>query len=194
VTSARELAALAGPGAVLVPPPAHYLHDATSSRGVHGRADAVVLPDTAAAVAAVLAWCYEHDVPVVPRGGGTGFAGGAVPDGGVVLGPERLRRVRSFDPLLWRVELEAGVTTWGLRRLARESGLFFPPDPGAGEQSQVGGNVATNAGGPHAFKYGVTGLWVTGLEVVLPPGELVTVGGPVRKDVAGYDLKSLLYE
>src|ERR687888_427071 len=121
-----------------------------------------------------------------------GHAGGAVPFGGVVLGLERMRRVRSFEPLLWRIEVEAGVTTWELRRLARENGLVFPPDPGAGEQSQVGGNVATNAGGPHAFKYGVTGRWVTGLEVVIPPGEVIALGGPMRKDVAGYDLKSLL--
>ncbi|MEK6327378.1 MAG: FAD-linked oxidase C-terminal domain-containing protein, partial [Actinomycetota bacterium] len=67
-----------------------------------------------------------------------------------------------------------------------------PPDPGAAEQSQIGGNVATNAGGPHAFKYGVTGAWVTGLEAVVPPGEIVRIGGAIRKDVAGYDLKSLL--
>jgi FAD/FMN-containing dehydrogenase len=70
--------------------------------------------------------------------------------------------------------------------------LFFAPDPGAAEQSQIGGNVATNAGGPHALKYGVTGAWVAGLEVVLAPGELATLGGRVRKDVAGYDLKSLV--
>jgi FAD/FMN-containing dehydrogenase len=79
-----------------------------------------------------------------------------------------------------------------VQQLARESGLLFPPDPGAPEQSQIGGNIATNAGGPHAFKYGVTGRWVTGLEAVVPPGEVIAVGGPVRKDVAGYDLKSLL--
>jgi len=84
------------------------------------------------------------------------------------------------------------VTTWQLRRLAHENGLVFPPDPGAGEQSQIGGNVATNAGGPHAFKYGVVGRWVTGLEVVLAPGEVVSLGGAIRKDVAGYDVKSLL--
>ncbi len=74
---------------------------------------------------------------------------------------------------------------------ARERSLLSP-DPGAAEQSQIGGNIATNAGGPHAFKYGVTGAWVTGLEAVVPPGEIVGVGGPIRKDVAGYDLKSLL--
>src|SRR5712691_10704430 len=103
-----------------------------------------------------------------------------------------MRRVRSFEPLFWRIAVESGVTTWQLRRLARENGLVFPPDPGAGEQSQVGGNVATNAGGPHAFKYGVVGRWVTGLEVVVPPGEVIVAGGAVWKDVAGYDLKSLL--
>jgi FAD/FMN-containing dehydrogenase len=100
--------------------------------------------------------------------------------------------VRSIDPLLWRMEAEAGVTTLAVRRIARENGLLFPPDPGAAEQSQIGGNVATNAGGPHAFKYGVTGDWVTGVEAVVAPGELISVGGPIRKDVAGYDLKSLL--
>ena len=84
------------------------------------------------------------------------------------------------------------MITADLRRRARENGLFYPPDPGSAEQSQLGGNIATNAGGPHAFKYGVTGAWITGLEVVLAPGELIRIGGPIRKDVAGYDLKSLL--
>ena len=100
--------------------------------------------------------------------------------------------MRAFEPLLWRICVEAGLNTAEVRRLARENGLFFPPDPGAAEQSQIGGNIATNAGGPHAFKYGVTGAWVTGLEAVVPPGEMVAVGGPIRKDVAGYDLKGLL--
>jgi FAD/FMN-containing dehydrogenase len=112
--------------------------------------------------------------------------------GGVVLSVERLRRVRELEPALWRMLPEAGVTTRHVQRLARENGLFFGPDPGAAEQSQIGGNVATNAGGPHALKYGVTGQWVTGLEVVLAPGELVRLGGWTRKDVAGYDLRSLL--
>ena len=84
------------------------------------------------------------------------------------------------------------MTTGDVQRLARENGLRFPPDPGAAELSQIGGNIACNAGGPHAFKYGVTGHWVTGIEAVIPPGEIVTFGGPIRKDVAGYDLKSLL--
>jgi glycolate oxidase subunit GlcD len=178
---------------VLPQPTSGYLADETEGRGLIGRADAVVLPGSTEDVAATLAWCYEHDVPIVPRGGGTGFAGGAVPvEGGVVVSLERLTRARSFEPLLWRLHVEAGVRTAEVRRIARESGLLFPPDPGAAEQSQIGGNIATNAGGPHAFKYGVTGAWVTGLEAVVAPGEAVALGGAIRKDVAGYDLKSLL--
>jgi FAD binding domain len=188
-----ELGALLGPEAVLSGTPARYLADATESRGLRGAADAVVLPGSTEEVARVLRWCYEREVAVVPRGGGSGFAAGAVPvDGGVVLGLERMTRIREFEPLRWRACVEAGVPTAVVRRLARENGLVFPPDPGAAEQSLIGGNIATNAGGPHAFKYGVTGAWVTGLEAVIPPGDVVTVGGPIRKDVAGYDLKSLL--
>src|SRR6185312_367304 len=113
-----------------------------------------------------------------------------LPSSADVVGFERMNRVRQFDPLLWRIHVEAGVTTGDIHRVARENGLRFPPDPGAAELSQIGGNIACNAGGPHAFKYGVTGNWVTGLEAVVPPGEVVTFGGPLRKDVAGYDLKS----
>ncbi len=170
-----------------------YNSDASKRRELRGRADAVVLPGSAREVEAVVRWCYEHDVAIVPRGGGTGLTGGAVPtDGGVVLSLERVRAVRELEPGMWRMLPEAGVSTREVQRLARENGLFFAPDPGAGEQSQIGGNVATNAGGPHALKYGVTGAWVTGLEAVLAPGELVQIGGWARKDVAGYDLKDLL--
>ena len=189
----RDLRALLGPEAILPGSTRRYLSDATESRSLRGWADAIALPGDARQVAALTRWCYEHDVPIISRGGGTGLAGGAVPlDGGLVLSLERMKRIKSLDPGLWRAEVEAGVTTADLRRRARENGLLFPPDPGSAEQSQLGGNIATNAGGPHAFKYGVTGAWITGLEVVLAPGELVTVGGPIRKDVAGYDLKSLL--
>ena len=189
----RELGALLGPDAVLPGSTRAYLSDATESRNLRGKADAIALPGDAQEVVRVVGWCYEHDVPIVPRGGGTGFTGAAVPlDGGVVVSLERLNKVRHLDPGLWRAAPEAGVTTADLRRRARENGLLFPPDPGSAEQSQLGGNIATNAGGPHAFKYGVTGAWITGLEVVVAPGELIRVGGPIRKDVAGYDLKSLL--
>jgi len=173
----------------------HVQRDAiVGDRVLTGRAAALVQPGSADEVAAVVAWCYAHDVAMVPLGGGTGLAGGAAPlsEDAVAIALDRLRSVRSFDPALWRMEAEAGVTTATIARLARENGLLFPPDPGAPEDSHLGGTIATNAGGPHAFKYGVTGDWVTGIEAVLAPGELVRFGGPLRKDVAGYDLGALL--
>jgi glycolate oxidase subunit GlcD len=191
----KELGRIIGSEHVLDAPPSRspYNSDSSNRRGVDGHADAVALPGSANETAAVVAWCYEHDVPIVPRGGGTGVLGGAVAvQGGVVLSLERLRRVRELEPELWRMLPEAGVSTRDVQRLARENGLMFAPDPGAAEQSQIGGNVATNAGGPHALKYGVTGNWVAGVEAVLAPGELVQLGGWAAKDVAGYDLKSLL--
>jgi glycolate oxidase subunit GlcD len=189
-----ELSRIVGAEHVLEAPPGSvYNRDAAGRRGAEGRAEAVVLPASAEEVAGLVRWCYAHDVPIVPRGGGTGMMGGAVAmTGGVVCSLERLRAVREIEPALWRMLPEAGVSTRHVQRLARENGLFFGPDPGAAEQSQIGGNVATNAGGPHALKHGVTGAWVAGLEVVLAPGELVEVGGWLGKDVAGYDLRSLL--
>src|SRR5437879_5237149 len=189
-----ELGSLVGAEhAHAAPPNSPYNEDQSHRRGLHGRADAVVLPGSAQEEVAVLAWCYAHDVPLVARGGGTGLVGGAVPtEGGVVCSLERLRSARELEPGLWEMHVDAGVSTRHVQRLARENGLLFAPDPGAAEQSQIGGNVATNAGGPHALKYGVTGSWVTGLEAALAPGELAVLGGRARKDVAGYDLKSLL--
>jgi glycolate oxidase subunit GlcD len=190
----EDLAELVGADHVTRPSAAE-LQDASIASGVRPRDDALLVrPGSAEEVAAVVAWCYERGVPIVPRGGGTGYAGGAVPtaERSVVGSLDRLRRVRSFDPFLWRMEVEAGVKTMDVARLARENGLLYPPDPGAAESSFIGGNVATNAGGPHAFKYGVTGAWVTGVEAVVAPGELVRLGGPTRKDVAAYDLPSLL--
>jgi glycolate oxidase subunit GlcD len=191
---ARDLARIVGDAGVIDPGTRPYGEDATrDTMGISGMPDAVVLPGSPEEVRDLVAWCYEQELPIVPRGGGTGYAGGAVPfEGGIVVSMERLRAVRSLEGAYWRGEVEAGVTTGNVARLARESGLLFPPNPGAAEQSQIGGNVATNAGGPRAFKYGVTGRWVMGLEAVVAPGELIRVGGPLRKDVAGYDLRSLL--
>jgi glycolate oxidase subunit GlcD len=190
---ARELAALLGAERVLPGTTQQYLVDATETRNLRGHADAIALPASPDQVAAVVAWCYAHDVPIVARGGGTGFTGGAVPvNGGVVVSLERMAAIRQLEPELWRAAVDAGVPTAVLRRRARENGLLFPPDPGAAEQSHIGGNIATNAGGPHTFKYGVTGAWVSGLEAVIAPGETISIGGPTRKDVAGYDLRSLL--
>ena len=189
----RDLRALAGDAAVRDPGTIAYLADATESRAIRGRADAIVLPSDADQVAAVVAFCHRQQLPVIPRGGGTGFAAGAVPiDGGVVVGLERLDAIHSLEPEYWRAHVGAGVITGTLQRRARESGVYFPPDPGAAEASQLGGNLATNAGGPHSFKYGVTRAWVTGVETVLAPGERARFGGPVRKDVGGYDLTGLM--
>ena len=170
-----------------------YASDATEVAGLSATPDAVVCPRTTDEVRLAVEWAHSQRIPLVPRGGGTGFSGGAVAStGGVVVDLSRMDRVLSFDPELWRIHVEAGVLTATLQRLARENGLRFPPDPGAAEQSQIGGNIATNAGGPHAFKYGVTGQWVTGLEAVVAPGEVIRLGGAVRKDVAAYDLMGLL--
>jgi len=178
---------------------AHVARDVAlaDASGLSGRVPVLVAPGSAQEVAATVAWCYAHDVAMIPVGGRSGYSGGIVPVPAgaretVAIALDRLDRVRSFEPLRWRMEAEAGVTTATVARLARENGLLFPPDPGAAEQSQLGGNLATNAGGPHAFKYGVAGRWVTGVEAVIAPGELVSFGGPVRKDVAGLDLRSLL--
>ncbi len=108
-----------------------------------------MLPGSAEEVAAVVAWCYEHDVPIVPRGGGTGMMGGAVAThGGIVLSLERLRRVRELEPGLWRMFPEAGVSTRDVERLARENGLMFAPDPGAAEQSRSAATSRPTPAGP----------------------------------------------
>ena len=189
-----DLRRLLGDGAVEAPVVDQaWLHDGTESAAVLGAAAAVAWPSDAAQVAAIIAYANQQGIPVIPRGGGTGYAAGAVPfDGSIVLSLDRLRAVRSRQPEIWSLAVEAGVTTAEVRRFAREDGLYYPPDPGAGEQSQIGGNVATNAGGPHCFKYGVTGRWVTAIEAVLGSGEVVRVGSGLPKDVATLDLRSLL--
>jgi glycolate oxidase subunit GlcD len=190
---AEDLTRVLGQDRVVAGSLSAYAADATEHEGLRGEPHAVVQPQSPEEVALIVAWAYRNDEALVPRGGGTGFSGGAVPvNGGVVVDLSRMARVRSFDPELWRMHVDAGVLTGTVRRLAREHGLLFPPDPGAAEQSQIGGNIATNAGGPHAFKYGATGAWVTGIEAVVAPGEIIRVGGAIRKDVAGYDIRGLL--
>lgn len=189
---ARLSAAL--PDIAVALPQAHHLRDAgAEQRGQSGAAAAVVTPTTTAEVQSAVACCYSLGLPMVARGGGSGLAGGAVPAAGeVVFDLTGLDRVRSFEPELLRIHVEAGVRTADVRRRARENGLLFPPDPGAAEQSTIGGNVATNAGGPHALRYGATGAWVTEVEAVIAGGERIVVGGTNRKWVEGLDLRSLL--
>ena len=187
-----ELGALLGAAAV-ASPSAAYLADATEWRGLRGSAEAVVFPESTDQVARVLAWCSRHDVAVTPRGGGSGLAGGAVPtEGGVVLALERMTGVRSFEPELWRIELEAGVRTRNSTASRAKTVCSSRQIPARPSNRRSAATSPTNAGGPHAFKYGVTRAWVSGLEVVLADGPLVTLGGAVRKDVAGYDLLGLI--
>ncbi len=175
-------------------PQAHHLRDVgAEQRGLVGAASAVVFPSSTSEVQEAVAHCYSRGLPMVPRGGGTGLAGGAVPtQGSVVFDLIRMNRTRSFEPELMRMQVEAGARTAAVRSRARENGLIFPPDPGAAEQSTIGGNVATNAGGPHAFGYGATGAWVNQVEAVIANGERIVLGGPNRKGVEGLDLKSLM--
>jgi len=160
----------------------------------HGHpADVVVLPGSAAEIAAIARYCHETRTPLVPRGGGTGYTGGSVPvHGGVVLSLERLNRILEIDEGNLLAVVEPNVVTGDLQDAVERVGLFYPPDPASLRQSVIGGNVAECAGGPRAFKYGVTKHWVLGLEAVLPTGEIVHTGGKVVKNVVGYDLTNLL--
>ncbi len=156
-------------------------------------ADIVVFPATTAEVAAVVRLCATHRIPMVPRGGGTGYTGGAVPTrGGVVISLERMNRILEIDQANLLAVVEPNVVTGDLQDAVEKVGLFYPPDPASLRQSVIGGNVAECAGGPRAFKYGTTKQYVLGLEAVLPTGEIVETGGKVVKNVVGYDLTHLL--
>lgn len=156
-------------------------------------ADLVVLPASTAEVAAVARVCDETRTPLVPRGAGTGYTGGAVPArGGVVLSLERLNRIVEISEADLVAVVEPNVITGDLQDAVERVGLFYPPDPASLRQCAIGGNVAENAGGPRAFKYGVTKHYVLGLEAVLPTGEVVQVGGRTVKNVVGYDLAHLI--
>jgi len=156
-------------------------------------ADVVVLPGSTREVSAVATLCNDLRVPLVPRGAGTGYTGGAVPvRGGVVLSLERLNRIVEIDEANLIAVVEPNVVTGDLQDAVERIGLFYPPDPASLRQSSIGGNVAECAGGPRAFKYGTTRHYVLGLEAVLPNGEIIETGGKVVKNVVGYDLTQLL--
>lgn len=156
-------------------------------------ADVVVVPADTAEVAAVVRVCRTHRAPMVPRGAGTGYTGGAVPvHGGVVIALERLNRIVAIDVENLVAVAECHVVTGDLARAAEAVGLYYPPDPASLGTSTIGGNIAECAGGPRAFKYGVTRRYVLGLEAVLPTGEVIRTGGKSVKNVVGYDLTQLL--
>jgi glycolate oxidase len=171
--------------------------DAASSDETSGlepsRPDAVARPKDTAQVAEVLRLCSDAGVFVTPRGAGSGKAGGCVPVfGGVVLALDRLAAIEEIHEEDGVARVQPGVILGDLQRAVEERGLFYPPDPASLESCTLGGNVATNAGGPRALKYGVTGDYLLGAEVALPTGEVMRTGRRTLKGVAGYDMTSLL--
>jgi glycolate dehydrogenase FAD-linked subunit len=185
-------AALPG-GAVLTDPDVlrTYLRDEADLCD-HGTPAALVRPRSTAEVVAVVRCAGRHRAPVVPQGARTGLAGGAnAVDGAILLSLTAMDRILEVDPVNHLAVVEPGVVNATLARTAAEHGLYFPPDPGSWESSTIGGNVATNAGGMCCVKYGVTGRYVLGLEVVLADGEVLRCGRRTPKGVAGYDLTSL---
>ena len=156
-------------------------------------ADLVVRPATTSQVAAVARLCHQARVPLVPRGAGTGYTGGAVPvHGGVVVSLERLDRILEIDEENLLAVVQPGVITGALQAAVEARGLFYPPDPQSLAESSIGGNIAECAGGPRAFKYGVTRRYVLALEAVLPDGQVIRTGSKAVKNVVGYDLTQLL--
>ena len=161
--------------------------------GVFEPPDLVVRPENAAQISALLKLAGERGFPVVPRGAGTGLVGGAVPyGGGVVLSLEKLDRILEIDEGNMMAVVEPAVITGFLQKEVETRGLFYPPDPASLDSCSLGGNVATGAGGARAVKYGVTRDYVCGLEVVLPTGEILKLGGKIVKYATGYHLLDLL--
>ncbi|MEU0478041.1 FAD-linked oxidase C-terminal domain-containing protein [Streptosporangium sp. NPDC006013] len=157
-----------------------------------GKPLAVVLAHTRDDVVAVMRWATRHRIPVVPRGAGTGLAGGATAvEGCVVLALHRMAAIRELSPDDEIAVVEPGVITADLDRAAREHGLMYAPDPSSYEISTIGGNLATNAGGLRCVKYGVTRDSTLGLEVVLADGRVINTGRRTVKGVTGYDLTGL---
>ena len=168
-----------------------YSHDEVPE--LHAWPDVVVKPATAEEISAILKLANEMNVPVTPRGAGQGLSGGAVPVcGGIVLSVERMNRILEIDHRNMMVTVEPGVITGELHRAVEAEGLFYPPDPASLDSCFIGGNIAEGAGGPRAVKYGTTKDYVCGLEVVLPSGEIVKLGGKLVKDVMGYNLVQLM--
>ncbi len=169
-----------------------YSHD-EAEWAPYGTPLAVVRPTDARQAQAVVRWCIEHRVPLVPRGAGTGLSGGAnAIDGAVIVSFEKMNKIVLIDPVERLAVVQPGVINDDLRAACAEVGLWYPPDPASAPWSTIGGNVATNAGGVCCVKYGVTRDYVLALEIVTGTGELVVVGRRTAKGVAGYDLASLM--
>jgi glycolate oxidase len=154
--------------------------------------DAVALPRSAKSVAAILKFANQHRIPVTPRGAGHGYVGGCVPvRGGIVLSLERMNKILEINPRDFVAVVQPGVNTKHVQEMVERRGLFYPPDPASRADNFIGGNIATNAGGPRCLKYGVTRDYVLGLEMVLAGGAIVRLGGRTHKNKTGFDLHRL---
>src|SRR5208337_1601057 len=154
--------------------------------------DAVALPRSTRSVSAILRFATSHRIPVTPRGAGHGYVGGCVPvRGGIVLSLERMNRIKEINGADFVAVVEPAVVTEKLQAAVEKRGLFYPPDPASRANNFIGGNIATNAGGPRCLKYGVTRDYVLGLEVVLADGTVVRLGGRTHKNKTGFDFPRL---
>lgn len=190
----KKLEALVGETNVVSDPEKvlDYGHDEFSLKEIARTPELVVKPAATEEVAGVLKVASAHGIPVTPRGGGTGLCGGCVPSpGGIVLSLERMNRIVEIDVESQTATAEAGVRLSDFTRAVEHAGLSFPPHPGD-ESAMLGGLVATNAGGSRAVKYGTIRNYVRGLEVVLPSGEVVQLGGKYVKSSTGYNLMHLM--
>lgn len=155
--------------------------------------DIVVFAQTTGQVAAVLQYANEHEVPVYTRGAGVGYVGGCVPvRGGIALSVAQMNKVLEVNTGDGVAVVQPGVITGNLQETARKKGWYYPPDPASLKECSIGGNIATNAGGPRCLKYGVTKQYVLGLEVVTATGEIMRVGGRCHKNKTGFDLTTLM--
>jgi glycolate oxidase len=178
-----------------------YVHDAPSeilSYSFDGtfqqrRPDMVISPASTDEVAAIVRVAAREKIPIIARGASSGLAGGTIPEsGGLVINLARMDRIVEIDTANVCVVAQAGVVTLQLQQAVEAHGLFYPPDPASSRQSTIGGNVATNAGGPRCLKYGVTRDYVIGLTVVLASGEILRLGGKITKNATGYGLMQLI--
>ena len=141
------------------------------------RPEAVALPRSVKSVSTLMCFANRHQIPVTPRGAGFGYVGGCVPlKGGIVLSTARMKRIKEINENDFVAVVQPGVITADLHTKAEAKGLYYPPDPASRANCSIGGNIATNAGGPRSLKYGVTSDYVLGLEVVLPGGTVAHVG------------------
>src|SRR5919108_5340690 len=167
-----------------------YQYDASPETALP---DVVVIPGTAEEVAQVVKVCSQAGVPITARSAASSLAGGTVPvDGGVIITFPRMDRILDIDTDNLRAVVEPGVVNVALSQALKPHGFYYVPDPSSQGACTIGGNVGTNAGGPHTLLYGVTVNHVTGLELALPSGELVEIGGRKAAEAIGYDLTGLL--